>query len=103
MSQLLAFYRQNFQQGALPQHQNLQPTFEDLTIDDNLTELQRLVRYSRSAIGLQRSVVFHHSHISFHSHFTPILLLDSLKQMHKFCHYFRLFHVILNQLCDNIC
>jgi hypothetical protein len=34
--------------------QNLQPTFEDLSIDDNLTELQRLNRYSRSAIGLQR-------------------------------------------------
>lgn len=34
----------------------MQPTFEDLSIDDNLSELQRLVRYSRSAIGLQRLV-----------------------------------------------
>ena len=96
MSQLLAFYRQNFQQGALPQHQNLQPTFEDLTIDDNLTELQRLVRYSRSAIGLQRSVVFHHSHISFHSHFTPILLLDSLFLLNRLVHVKMLASIAIN-------
>jgi hypothetical protein len=33
------------------------PTFEDLTIDDKLTEHQRLVRYSKSTIGLQRCVL----------------------------------------------
>lgn len=30
------------------------PTFEDLTIDDKLSEHQRVVRYSKSTIGLQR-------------------------------------------------
>jgi hypothetical protein len=33
------------------------PTFEDLTIDDNLSEQQRVVRYTKSTIGLQRYVV----------------------------------------------
>ncbi|CAM9099528.1 unnamed protein product, partial [Ectocarpus fasciculatus] len=33
-----------------------QPTFEDLIIDDNLSELDRVVRYVRSSIGLQRLV-----------------------------------------------
>ena len=33
------------------------PTFEDLSIDDNLPELERLVRYSQSSIGLQRQVL----------------------------------------------
>eukprot|EP01041_Mallomonas_annulata_P008877 gene8877-18379_t len=32
------------------------PTFEDLSIDDNLPALDRLVRYSQSTIGLQRLV-----------------------------------------------
>ncbi|CAM9673604.1 unnamed protein product [Ectocarpus sp. 12 AP-2014] len=32
------------------------PTFEDLSIDDELTQLQRLVRYSSSSIALQRLV-----------------------------------------------
>mmetsp|Transcript_7090 Transcript_7090/g.7346 ORF Transcript_7090/g.7346 Transcript_7090/m.7346 type:complete len:847 (-) Transcript_7090:79-2619(-) len=32
------------------------PTFEDLSIDDNLPVLDRLVRYTQSAIGLQRLV-----------------------------------------------
>ena len=31
-----------------------QPTFEDLTIDDNLPELDRVVRYVKSTIALQR-------------------------------------------------
>jgi hypothetical protein len=30
------------------------PTFEDLTIDDNLSEQQRVIRYTKSTIGLQR-------------------------------------------------
>ena len=33
---------------------NLTPTFEDLSIDDNLSELQRIVKYAKSSIGLQR-------------------------------------------------
>lgn len=32
------------------------PTFEDLSIDDDLTQLQRVVRYSSSSIALQRLV-----------------------------------------------
>lgn len=32
------------------------PTFEDLSIDDELSQLQRLVRYSSSSIALQRLV-----------------------------------------------
>ena len=31
-------------------------TFEDLAIDDTLTDLERVVRYSRSNIALQRLV-----------------------------------------------
>ena len=94
MSQLLAFYRQNFQQGALPQHQNLQPTFEDLTIDDNLTELQRLVRYSRSAIGLQRSVIVYHSHISFHSPLSISISTSLL--LHRLVHVKMLASIAIN-------
>lgn len=33
---------------------NNQPTFEDLTIDDGISELERLVKYAKSSIGLQR-------------------------------------------------
>lgn len=32
------------------------PTFEDLSIDDELSQLQRVVRYSSSSIALQRLV-----------------------------------------------
>lgn len=32
------------------------PTFEDLSIDDELTQLERVVRYSSSSIALQRLV-----------------------------------------------
>lgn len=32
------------------------PTFEDLSIDDDLTQLERVVRYSSSSIALQRLV-----------------------------------------------
>lgn len=32
------------------------PTFEDLSIDDELTQLERVVRYSGSSIALQRLV-----------------------------------------------
>lgn len=36
------------------------PTFEDLTIDDQLSEQQRVVRYVKSTIGLQRYASFFH-------------------------------------------
>ena len=42
------------QQENAPQNPN--PTFEDLSIDDNLSQLDRLVRYTKSSIGLQRLV-----------------------------------------------
>lgn len=53
MSQLLQYYKsfKSPKPTAPPA-----PTFEDLTIDENLSELQRLVRYSKSNIGLQRLV-----------------------------------------------
>eukprot|EP01038_Epipyxis_sp_PR26KG_P007407 gene7407-10096_t len=54
MSQLLQFYK-SFQQARAPVTKAA-PTFEDLTIDDNLTEYQRVVRYVKSTIGLQRLV-----------------------------------------------
>lgn len=54
MSQLLQFYK-SFQQSKAPVAKAA-PTFEDLTIDDNLTEQQRLIRYAKSTIGLQRLV-----------------------------------------------
>lgn len=59
MSQLLQYYKSNFQGTAgAPSSSRApsltQPTFEDLSIDDSLTELQRLVRYVKSSIGLQR-------------------------------------------------
>jgi len=54
MSQLLQFYK-SFQQSRAPVAKAA-PTFEDLTIDDNLSEQQRVVRYSKSTIGLQRLV-----------------------------------------------
>lgn len=54
MSQLLQYYK-SFQ---LPKQAAVAaaPTFQDLTIDDQLTDLQRIVRYSRSNIALQRLV-----------------------------------------------
>ena len=52
MSQLLNFYNKNTQ----PQAVVVTPTFQDLTIDDELPELQRVVRYSKSNIALQRLV-----------------------------------------------
>lgn len=54
MSQLLQFYK-SFQQARLPAAKPA-PTFEDLTIDDRLTEKQRVIRYTKSSIGLQRLV-----------------------------------------------
>mmetsp|Transcript_9745 Transcript_9745/g.21862 ORF Transcript_9745/g.21862 Transcript_9745/m.21862 type:complete len:880 (+) Transcript_9745:241-2880(+) len=54
MSQLLQFYK-SFQQSKAPVSKPA-PTFEDLTIDDTLSEQQRIVRYSKSTIGLQRLV-----------------------------------------------
>ena len=43
----------SFQQARLPVVKSA-PTFEDLTIDDKLTEHQRVVKYVKSTIGLQR-------------------------------------------------
>jgi hypothetical protein len=43
----------SFQQSRAPVTKAA-PTFEDLTIDDNLSEQQRVVRYTKSSIGLQR-------------------------------------------------
>jgi serine/threonine-protein phosphatase 4 regulatory subunit 1 len=54
MSQLLQYYK-SFQQ-VRNASQNVTPTFEDLSIDDNLSQLQRLVRYAKSSIALQRVV-----------------------------------------------
>lgn len=54
MSQLLQFYK-SFQQARAPANKPA-PTFEDLTIDDKLNEHQRLIRYAKSSIGLQRLV-----------------------------------------------
>lgn len=54
MSQLLQYYK-SFK-NPKPTAPPAAPTFEDLSIDDNLSELQRLVRYSKSNIGLQRLV-----------------------------------------------
>ena len=52
MSQLLQYYK-SFQS---PKINNNTPTFEDLSIDDDLPELERVVRYVKSSIGLQRLV-----------------------------------------------
>jgi hypothetical protein len=77
MSQLLQFYKyvnddksfgifdfnsiawnfRSFQQARMPAAKPA-PTFEDLSIDDKLSEHQRLVRYAKSSIGLQRLVDF---------------------------------------------
>ena len=57
MSQLLQYYN-SFSQRTGAANPTSAPTFEDLSIDDSLTELQRLVRYTKSSIGLQRCVTF---------------------------------------------
>lgn len=57
MSQLLQYYKSfgtGTVGGAPRPHSMPPPTFEDLTIDDTLTEVQRIVKYAKSAIGLQR-------------------------------------------------
>lgn len=46
-------FSRSFQQSRQAA-QTLTPTFEDLTIDDSLSELKRLVKYAKSSIGLQR-------------------------------------------------
>eukprot|EP01036_Dinobryon_divergens_P028473 gene28473-37423_t len=62
MSQLLHFYksfasRATARAGNNPtNNSNTQPTFEDLTIDDSISELERLIKYTKSSIGLQRLV-----------------------------------------------
>lgn len=64
-SQLLQYYK-SFQgnvvpggggRAGMPNMMASPPTFEDLSIDDSLSELQRLVRYAKSSIGLQRSAL----------------------------------------------
>lgn len=52
MSQLLQYYKSL----QTPKNNQTTPTFEDLSIDDNLSELERVVRYCKSTIGLQRLV-----------------------------------------------
>jgi len=59
MSQLLNYYKSFGASGASNRPLSGSsaapaPTFEDLSIDDTLTELQRIVRYAKSSIGLQR-------------------------------------------------
>eukprot|EP00606_Chrysophyceae_sp_TOSAG23-5_P001078 GSChrysophyteH2.ASY1.ANO1.1455.1 assembled CDS len=56
MSHLLQRYNPFSQQRTTSTANVTAPTFEDLSIDDTLTELQRLVRYMKSSIGLQRLV-----------------------------------------------
>lgn len=43
----------SFQQAKAPEPKAA-PTFEDLAIDDQLTENQRVIKYVKSTIGLQR-------------------------------------------------
>ena len=45
-----------FQQQQENAQPNVNPTFEDLSIDDNISQIDRLVRYIKSSIGLQRLV-----------------------------------------------
>ena len=52
MAQLLQYYK-SFQNSK---SSSSAPTFEDLSIDDALPELDRVVRYVKSSIGLQRLV-----------------------------------------------
>jgi len=52
MSQLLQYYR-SFQ-NSRQQQTAASPTFEDLTIDPNLSDIDRLIRYHKSSISLQR-------------------------------------------------
>lgn len=52
MSQIFQYYK-SFQNAK---SSNAAPTFEDLSIDDDLPELDRVVRYVKSSIGLQRLV-----------------------------------------------
>ena len=51
MSQLLQFYKSFQRRNQAPA-----PTFEDLTVDENLTEIQRIVHYVQCSIGLRRLV-----------------------------------------------
>ena len=48
--------RRVFQQQQDNTQPNVNPTFDDLSIDDNLSQIDRLVRYIKSSIGLQRLV-----------------------------------------------
>lgn len=53
MSQLLQYYRSFHNRNEVS---NSTPTFEDLSIDPSLTEIQRLEKYVKSSIALQRLV-----------------------------------------------
>ena len=57
MFELVHILYRSFQQARAPVTKAA-PTFEDLTIDDNLSEQQRVVRYTKSTIGLQRYACF---------------------------------------------
>ena len=57
MFELVHILYRSFQQARAPVTKTA-PTFEDLTIDDNLSEQQRVVRYTKSTIGLQRYACF---------------------------------------------
>ena len=54
MSQLLQYYK-SFQIPKQPAVAAV-PTFQDLAVDDNISDLERIIRYSKSNIALQRLV-----------------------------------------------
>lgn len=47
-----------FREESKPTESAIAPTLLDLTIDDNLSEFDRVVKYCRSHIGLQRYVIY---------------------------------------------
>ncbi len=58
VSSLIVLYilRNFINKDSSAQSSQSPPTFEDLNIDDKLPELERVVRYVKSNIGLQRLV-----------------------------------------------
>jgi hypothetical protein len=56
MSQLRNFYKA-FKLTAGTSTKLTPPTYEDLSIDENLTELERITSYAQSTIGLRRLVI----------------------------------------------
>ena len=55
MSQLMMFYK-SIKESTSNAVNKLVPTLEDLSIDENLSELQRITKYINSSIGLRRLV-----------------------------------------------